>query len=150
MKRITAALIVALLLAGPSIARAQEQQWGGPFASEDQRNPYEYRDVDDAQLLCLAAYALTPIGMGLEWGFTRPLHYMATQTALAPALSGDKDVYYFGQNNNSDLVPAGTFAPAPMNLSNSFEPSGPERSPSSSHLDELLIPPSRGGQSTIH
>ena len=149
MKRVTLALIAMLLVTCPVRALAQ-QHWGGSFASEDRRNPYEYRDVDDSQLLRLAAYALTPIGMGLEWGFTRPLHYVATQTPLAPVLSGDKDVYYFGQNNNSDLVPAGTFTSAPINLSNSFEPSGPERSPSSSHLDELLIPPSRGGQSTIH
>jgi hypothetical protein len=150
MKRVTAALIVTLLLAGPSIARAQQHQWGGSFTSGDQRNPYEYRDVDDSQLLRLAAYALTPAGMLLEWGIMRPLHHVATQTPLAPVLSGDKDVYYFGQNNNSDLVPAGTFAPAPMNLSTSFEPSGPERSPATSHVDELLIPPSREGQSTIH
>ncbi len=147
MKRITVALIATLLVTCPVIARAQ--QWGGSFAGEDQRNPYEYRDVDDSQLLRLAAYALTPAGMLLEWGVTRPVHYVATRTPLAPVLSGDKDVYYFGQNNNADIVPAGTFAPAPVNLSNSFEPSGPERSPSNNHLDELLIPPSREGQSTV-
>src|SRR5438128_9520920 len=139
MKYVTAMLIVAALLASPFVARAA-QQWGAPFTSEDRRNPYEYRDVDDSQLLKLAAYALTPAGMLLEWGVTRPLHYAATRTPLAPVLSGDKDVYFFGQNNNADLVPAGTFAPAPMNLTNSFEPSGPERTPSrSSHLEERLI-----------
>ena len=42
---------------------------------------------------------------------TRPLHHVATDTALAPMLSGDTQVRYFGQNANADRLPPGTFAP---------------------------------------
>ncbi len=114
------ALFMIAALAHPAISHAQYVD------DTDTRNPYEYRDVDDGQLLKLFSYVLTPIGMGLEWSLMRPLHYAATQTATAPLLSGDKDVYEFGENNNSDLTPPGTFDPAPMNLSNSFVPSPPE------------------------
>ncbi len=119
MRATILALSVALLTILPAVAHAQ-------YVSDmDEANPYEYRDVDDGQLLKLAAYLLTPFGMGLEWGVTRPLHYVATQTSMAPLLSGDKDTYTFGQNNNSDLVPPGTFDPQPLNLSNSFVPAPP-------------------------
>ena len=147
MKRAAISLIVALVIGYPMMARAQ---WGtSAYGSDDTRNPYEYRDVDDAQMLRIVAYVMTPAGMALEWGFTRPLKYVATQTPIAPVLSGDKDHYYFGQHDNADLVPPGTFDSAPMNLSTAFEPSGPER-PAGSHVDEALIPPLPPGQSALH
>jgi hypothetical protein len=120
MKAKLLALLTIATLAIPAISRAQY------YHDPDTQNYYEYRDVDDGQLLKLFSYILMPMGMGLEWGLMRPLHYAATQTAAAPLLSGDKDVYQFGQNNNSDLVPPGTFAPPPLNLSNIFVPSPPE------------------------
>jgi hypothetical protein len=112
-------LTAFLLVVSPIIAHAQ---WDG---DEDRRNPYQYEDVDNGQLLQLFSYILTPIGMGLEWGVTRPLHNLATTSSIAPLLSGDRNVHYFGHNNNSDLVPSGTFEPAPVNLSNYYvsEPS---------------------------
>jgi hypothetical protein len=148
MKRGFPAVLLALALAYPTLARAQVNHgwYMGPQPDTDMRNPYEYRDVDNAQLLQIVAYAMTPAGMVLEWGITRPLHYLATQTPLAPIMSGDQDYFFFGQNNNADLAPPGTFGPAPMNFSNAFQPAGPE---SVSHLEESFIPPSRPGQGEL-
>jgi hypothetical protein len=145
MKRTIFALAAISLIALPAIARAQYYDF-----EQDTRNPYEYRDVDDGQALRLLAYVLTPIGMGLEWGLMRPLHYAATETALAPALSGDKDEYQFGQNNNADLVPPGTFNPEPMNLSNDFVHSPERPAGKSGRLRETIVPPSRASQPQIH
>ncbi len=119
MRATILALAVALLTILPAFAHAQYVR------DIDEANPYEYRDVDDGQLLKLAAYLLTPFGMGLEWGVTRPLHYVATRSSIAPLLSGDKDTYTFGQNNNADSVPPGTFDAEPLNLSNAFVPAPP-------------------------
>ena len=142
-------MVFALTMASPMMANAQTAgRWYiGPPTDTDTRDPLQYRDVDNAQLLQIVAYALTPAGMVLEWGVTRPLHYLATRTPLAPLMSGDNNYYFFGQNNNADLVPAGTFSAAPINLSNSFVSAGPEPI---SRLDEALIPPSRPGQAELH
>lgn len=121
MKAKLLAFLMIATLAIPAISRAQYYD-----DDTDTRNPYQYNDVEDGQLLKLFSYMLTPLGMGLEWGVMRPLHHAATETAAAPLLSGDLHVREFGQNNNSDLVPPGTFDPAPMNLSNTFVPSPPE------------------------
>src|SRR5579863_1407752 len=138
--------------AGRRADYAQYNLWG-EYNDADRLDPYEYRDVDNAQLLQLAAYLLTPIGMGVEWGLMRPLHYLATCSALAPVLSGDKDNFQFGQNNNSDLVPPGTFAPAPMNLSNQFVPAPPETGPIATSLAEAppeANPPRPHSQIILH
>jgi len=80
-----AALILAavLLLAAPGFARAQN-------TGMDKQNPGEYTD-DDSQPLKLLSYALAPIGFALEWGVVRPLHYLATDSFLAPILSATTD-----------------------------------------------------------
>ncbi|HVN90298.1 MAG TPA: hypothetical protein VMT61_10840 [Candidatus Binataceae bacterium] len=149
MKRLVFAVVIAMGLACPMMANAQvNTRWYmGPPSDADTRDPYQYRDVDNAQILQLVAYAMTPAGMVLEWGLTRPLHYLATQTPLAPALSGDIDYYFFGQNNNADLVPPGTFNPSPMNLSNTFQPAGPEPV---SHIEDVMANPARPGQAAMH
>jgi hypothetical protein len=146
MKSATVWLLAAILFAFPMLASAQ-------YNDEDQRNPDEYRDVDDAQFLQLVSYVLTPFGMGLEWGLTRPLHSLATDSSIAPILSGDKNHFQFGQNNNSDLAPPGTFDPAPMNLTNQFVQSPPETGPLSTSLVEtppLRSQPTEQRQSVIH
>lgn len=123
--------------------------FGHAQPSDDESNPDQYQDVDDGQILQLAAYALTPIGMGLEWGLMRPLHYLATQTAIGPLLKGDKDKVGFGETNNADLVPPGTFDPAPMNLTNTFV-SSPLEAIKEESLQESKIPPEPSRQPTIH
>jgi hypothetical protein len=85
MRRLTLYTVIALALAMPAMALAQQ----GPY--NDKQNPYEYTDTEDGQLLKVVSYFIAPIGYALEWGVTRPLHYLATKTPLAPAMSGDTE-----------------------------------------------------------
>src|SRR6516165_5151328 len=101
MKRL-AVCTLALILAGPAISGAQTED-------PNQQNQNQYRDVEDAQALKVVSYILTPVGMVLEWGLLRPLHYLATQTPVAPLLSGDRGSPFFSENNNANQVPPGTF-----------------------------------------
>jgi len=78
-------MVSALAIAMPAMALAQQ----GPYG--DKQNPTEYTDTEDGQLLKVVSYMLAPLGYALEWGVTRPLHYLATQTSLAPVLSGDTE-----------------------------------------------------------
>ncbi len=146
MKRVAILFTLIGALAIPALARAQ----GGDAAQQDRLNPYEYQDVDDGQFLKFASYVLTPIGMGLEWGLTRPLHYVATQTPLAPVLSGDKEHYQFGQNDNANLLPPETFAPPPVNFSNTFVPAPPEHTVVTTVVEQSLPPsPPTGSQPAL-
>jgi hypothetical protein len=146
MKRALMFLMTPIFgLALPALAHAQF----GTNTELDRLNPYEYQDVDNGQFLQFASYVLTPIGMGLEWGLMRPLHYAATQTFLAPVMSGDKDYTQFGQNNNADLLPEGTFAPPPVNFSNYYVPAPPEQTVVTT-LTTHPVPPPPGMQRSIH
>jgi hypothetical protein len=103
MKRAVIGLLALVMLNWPVLAHAQ-------YANEDRQHPERYNDVDDGQALKVVSYILTPFGMALEWGLTRPLHSLAT-SSIAPLLSGDTEPSYFGQNNNADQLPPGTFGP---------------------------------------
>ena len=97
---------MVLFLSAPRISRAQYS------SSEDQGTAQPYNDVDDGQLLKIVSYALAPVGYMLEWTVTRPLHYTATKTPLAPMLSGDTEGRnYFGETDRASQLPAGTFTP---------------------------------------
>jgi hypothetical protein len=118
MKRALMALAAMVLLSLPALAHAQfygddDTEWGPP----------PYNDVDNGQLLQIFSYTLAPFGYALEWGVTRPLYHLATQTPLAPVLSGDTDVRYFGETSNAALLPPNTFAPFKMPANpNAMEP----------------------------
>ena len=147
MKRLAILLTLIGAVAIPGLARAQL----GDASQQDRLNPYEYQDVDDGQFLKFASYVLTPIGMGLEWGLMRPLHYVATQTPLAPVLSGDKAHYQFGQNDNANLLPPETFAAPPVNFSNTFVPAPAEHTVETTVIERSVPPsPPTSIQSTIH
>jgi len=137
VKRSAILLVLLTLLVRPGMVHAQ---WGVPD-EDDRLNPYQYEDVDDAQFLKFASYVLTPFGMGLEWGLMRPLHYAATQSSLAPILSGDKERIQFGQNNNADFVPPGTFGPPRVNYSNDFVHNPTEQTGVSSIIEQPIPPP---------
>jgi hypothetical protein len=107
-------VIFALLLSWPAISPAQ-------YNDQDQQNATQYRDVEDGQLLKFVSYLLTPFGMALEWGVTRPLHHLATQTSAAPLLSGDTGESFFGENDNASQVPPGTFGPYTINPTNNIQ-----------------------------
>jgi hypothetical protein len=113
---------LALILVSPAISGAQTEDL-------DQPNQKQYRDVEDAQALKVVSYILTPVGMVLEWGLLRPLHYLATQTPVAPLLSGDKGSPFFTENNNANQVPPGTFGPSTVNLSNNLQASNKTMAP---------------------
>jgi len=141
--------VLLTLIVGLTLPARSHAQWG-TTTQEDRLNPNEYQDVDDGQFLKFASYVLTPFGMGLEWGLMRPLHYAATQTPLAPVLSGDKYHIQFGQNNNADLLPPETFAAPPMNLSNTFVPAPPEHTVVTTVVEEPVPPsPPKGSQPAL-
>ncbi|MBV8360447.1 MAG: hypothetical protein JO189_21320 [Deltaproteobacteria bacterium] len=150
MKRLIVCTL-ALILAGPVISGAQTDD-------QDRQNPSQYRDVEDGQVLKIVSYILTPVGMALEWGLTRPLHYLATQTSAAPLLSGDKGSPFFTENNNANQVPPGTFGPNTINPSNNLQASNKTIAPVAPAGTTLTpaesIPPSRplssGSQPALH
>jgi len=81
MWRAIICLSAALILGVPNLAAAQ-------YSDTDRQNPAEYTD-EDSQPLRIIAYFLAPIGFVLEWGVARPIHYVATNTFLAPVFNGD-------------------------------------------------------------
>jgi hypothetical protein len=81
MRRAIICLSAALIFGVPSLARAQ-------YSDNDRQNPTEYTD-EDSHPLRIVAYILAPIGFLLEWGVARPLHYVASETFLAPVFNGD-------------------------------------------------------------
>ncbi len=81
MWRAIIGLSAALILGVPNLARAQ-------YSDTDNQNPKEYTD-EDSNPLRMLAYLVSPIGFALEWGIARPMHYIATDTFLAPVFNSD-------------------------------------------------------------
>jgi hypothetical protein len=76
MRRIAIILSAALFVALPTISHAQSND-------TDSQNPKEYHD-EDSQLLALFADVLYPIGFAAEWLVARPMHYLTTDSPVAP------------------------------------------------------------------
>jgi hypothetical protein len=112
-------MVMALAIAMPARAFAQQ----GPY--NDKQKPNEYTDTEDGQVLKVVSYFIAPIGYALEWTVTRPLHYLATKTALAPAMSGDTE-YSQMSNPGSNVAPIVPVAPANTAASN---PAGESSTP---------------------
>ena len=123
MRRWIISIVLALAIAAPTIALAQQ----GPY--NDKQNPNEYTDTEDGQVLKLASYILAPIGYALEWGVVRPLHYLATRTPLAPALSGDTEYseMYNPGPNVAPIIPGSP--PATVTSKGAAPPTYIERTP---------------------
>ena len=141
MRRSAIILLTVLALGLPRFAQAQA---ANPI--DDDYGPPPYNDVEDGQALRIAGYILAPFGYALEWGLTRPLHYVATDTAAAPVLSGDTDIRYFGETTNADRLPPNTFTPfhVPPNP-NAIEP---DSAPLAYQPRSNTLPPVRTYEST--
>jgi hypothetical protein len=101
MWRAALAFGAALLVVAPSFAHAQ-------YSDLDRQDVTEYDD-QDSQILNLASYTLRPVGYLLEWGVARPLHYLATKSAVAPVLGANTDA-------DSDRLPPVTELPLPDDI----------------------------------
>ncbi len=128
---------------------------------DNENGPPPYNDVENGQMLQVAGYILAPFGFALEWGLTRPLHYAATDTPLAPVLSGDTEIKYFGQTANADRLPPNTFAPfrVPRNpnaIESDAAPAPTYQSPGNTlppvpmSQGYRTVPYGLGGQSALH
>jgi len=136
MRRLILWMSFALAIAMPAGALAQQ----GPY--NDKQNPNEYTDTEDGQLLKVVSYFLAPIGYALEWGVTRPLHDLATKSALAPAMSGDTEYsqMYNPGPNVAPIVPA----PPPATTASSSavgENSAPQTYIERTPVGPVVVPP---------
>ena len=128
-------MVMALAIAMPARAFAQQ----GPY--NDKQNPNEYTDTEDGQVLKVVSYFIAPIGYALEWGVTRPLHYLATKTALAPAMSGDTE-YSQMYNPGPNVAPIVPVAPANTAASNpAGESSAPQTYIERTPVGPVVVPP---------
>jgi hypothetical protein len=82
MRRAVIGLCALLLLsvAASNLYAQSEQNY------EDQQDNKEYND-EDSQPLKFASYFVAPIGFVVEWTVMRPMHYLATNTFLAPVFN---------------------------------------------------------------
>ena len=131
MRRLILWMVFALAIAMPASALAQQ----GPY--NDKQNPNEYTDTEDGQLLKVFSYVIAPIGYALEWGVTRPLHYLATKTALAPAMSGDTE-YSEMYNPGPSAQP---IVPVPPANTASGESSAPQTYIERTPVGPVVVPP---------
>jgi hypothetical protein len=146
--------VLALAVAMSGMALAQQ----GPY--NDKQNPNEYTDTEDGQPIKIVSYFIAPIGYALEWGVARPLHYLATKTALAPIMSGDTErsqiynpgptaepIEPFAQANTASSASAAHVTSAPQTPQTYIErtPVGPVEVPVP--LAPLTTPP---GQPALH
>jgi hypothetical protein len=125
-------MVLALAMAMPAMALAQQ----GPY--NDKQNPEEYTNTEDGQLLKVVSYFIAPLGYALEWTVTRPLHYLATQTALAPAMSGDTE-YSEMYNPGPTAEPIEPLAPA--NTGSAGESSAPQTYIERTPVGPVVVPP---------
>jgi hypothetical protein len=77
MRRAVIILFAASFVALPALCHAQ-------YNDNDRQNPKEYTD-EDSQPVAIIADALYPIGFAAEWMIARPLHWVATDSPVAPA-----------------------------------------------------------------
>jgi hypothetical protein len=76
MLRAAICFSAALVLGFPNFSHAQ-------YNDNDRQNSGEYTD-EDSQPLALMADVLYPVGFAAEWLIARPLHYVATDSPIAP------------------------------------------------------------------
>ena len=104
-------LLLTLLLASPLRSDAQQQ-------GQQLHDPNEYSE-EDSHPVRIFAYLLSPVGVALEYGITRPLHYLATNTPLSAVLDPGKDEdtwsEYYENAGPIGAVPLAQSEPVPSN-----------------------------------
>ena len=80
MRRLPIVVLALLLLGVPAFSHADD--------FNESRTSQDYNQ-DDSNPVRVMSYFLTPVGFVLEWTIARPLHYLATETFLAPALDSE-------------------------------------------------------------
>jgi hypothetical protein len=102
MRTLALVVLLAAVLAWPLVSYAEDQ---GGWQLHD---PNEYQQ-EDSHPVRIIGYLLSPVGFALEWGIARPLHYLATNTPLAPVLNGGKEedswTEYYGSKEPIAEVP---------------------------------------------
>ena len=86
----------------------------------------------------MVSYFIAPIGYALEWGVTRPLHYLATKTSLAPMMSGDTEysqIYSPGEDVRP-IVPV-----QPANTASAAERGAPQTYIEHTPVGPVAVPP---------
>jgi hypothetical protein len=131
MRRTMLCIVLALAMATPAMALAQQ----GPY--NDKQNPDEYTNAEDGQLLKVVSYFIAPIGYALEWTVTRPLHYLATKSSLAPAMSGDTE-YSQIYNPGPNAMP---IVPAPPPASTASSTSAGENAAPQTYIERTPVGP---------
>jgi hypothetical protein len=108
---------------------------------EDKQYPHEYSQEDSHPLKGLS-YILAPIGFALDWTVSRPLHYIATDSFVAPVF-GEDPVYESSRPAPiAEIPPRDRFnnyaaAPsAPLREQNVAPPAGAQR-----RTQPLISPP---------
>jgi hypothetical protein len=109
MRRVAIIFCAALFLALPNISHAQ-------YNDNDRQNSKEYHD-EDSQPLALVSYFLYPVGYAVEWLFSRPLHYIANDSPVAPV---------FRPVGGNDATPPPPVPIIPDNTLNSTSASAPQ------------------------
>jgi hypothetical protein len=145
MRRLITIVSLVMVLAIPATALAQ-----GPY--NDKQNPSEYTNAEDGQPLKFFSYFLAPVGYALEWGVMRPLHYLATKTPLAPALSGDTE-YSEIYSPGPTVAPLQPLMPANIPVATTPQPQ-PQSPPGSAVMPAAphtqVVPAPSGGQPVLH
>ncbi len=137
MRQIMIVAVMAIaLLTSPVLCRAQ--------VSDDSQNPNEYTE-DDSNPLKMLFYILSPVGFALEWTIARPMHYLATESSLAPVFGSGNDETTYA--NNVPPAPIAELPPSDMAPSRSSELEGaaPSRGSSTSPASSQSSQPSIGG-----
>ncbi len=127
MRRAAIILSAALLLGLPSITNAQ-------YNDSDRQNPKEYHD-EDSQPLAIVSYLFYPIGYAFEWLVGRPLHYVATESPVAPIFRP------VGGNDESPPPPVPVIPDNSLNSAAAEAPPPQDWTPTHQHT----TPPAAGG-----
>jgi len=150
MRRAALCLLTLLILATPAISRADSMN--------ESQKPNEYTQ-EDSQPLKFASYFVAPIGFVLEWTVTRPMHWVSTNTFLAPVLDSEYG-YETTPAPIAELPPPDYLPlhdpvakPAPLHEENvtPHPPRSPGAATTESQPFALPLPPAEtGGQPMLH